>query len=656
MNENNNQNITRTPATPDKQSTSKWKGFLLWLLGLPSVGLLRGLSERSWWTILASLLLFVLMILLLRACDKNQSNQSGLVRQPTPMPIVYPPYVPPVRPMEPIDPGKIGFDKDSIFPIVTDRINVLLEKKAEYTAEDFQTEFKRLYPSNDYTISYYDSVTYRLQLKVPESQRDYIMDNLNSQMPRFTFYLFDETIFSSSALPNDAGFQKGEDWFLKAVRCPEAWDITMGSDSVRVAIVDNGFDLSHPELRDHVVDAYNVIERNNHIYPPHTKDPGRGHGTHVAATAVGSANNQQGVCGVAPNCKLMPVQVATQDGLMPLTYILDGLLYAIYHGADVVNVSLGVVVPQQWQMLSPEEQFALIMMWRTNEERVWDEVFRIAHDRNVTIVLAAGNQSVLSGFDAMKRNDETIIVSAVDRSISRADFSNYGNYSNVPFCYSTVSAPGVDIYSAYPGNSYERMDGTSMAAPIVTGTVALMKSLKKDLTTSEIIDILQNTGIELQDPIGNLIQIDAALKAVQTGNYTRKQPRQNNLPTDDNKMKTHDILDDITNLYGLWKSSESLYNTVGEQVDIYMLFSPKQNQVIIVELENNNAQYKADLRVQIQNNELHITQLGEAISTSSIYYRAYNYTCTTDKDGYLSCHAKQQDGTSVVDFNLIKIK
>jgi hypothetical protein len=94
--------------------------------------------------------------------------------------------------------------------------------------------------------------------------------------------------------------------------------------------------------------------------------------------------------------------------------------------------------------------------------------------------------------------------------LNKAEFSNYGSYS-------TVSAPGVGIYSSVGKDGYQTMDGTSMAAPIVTGAVALMKSINDSITTKQIICILQSTGIETQGNIGKLIQLDKALAVVKSG-------------------------------------------------------------------------------------------------------------------------------------------
>lgn len=247
---------------------------------------------------------------------------------------------------------------------------------------------------------------------------------------------------------------------------------------------------------------YNVLKHSSETFPQKAD-----HGTHVAGTALAIIDNQIGLCGIAPNCSFMPVQVADKNGLMTTTSILDGILYALYQGADVVNVSLGVDFTGLDEF-SEEFQKNLLRNHFKEEERLWNKVSDIAEKHQSVIVVAAGNDNILTGIDAIQRPDNIITVSAVDKDnqlYAKADFSNYGEYS-------TVSAPGVDIFSTVGKNNYEVNSGTSMAAPIVTGAVALMKSVNKDLTTKEIIDILQRTGLPVHGKIGNLIQLDKALQ------------------------------------------------------------------------------------------------------------------------------------------------
>ncbi|MGI6409860.1 MAG: S8 family serine peptidase [Bacteroidales bacterium] len=209
----------------------------------------------------------------------------------------------------------------------------------------------------------------------------------------------------------------------------------------------------------------------------------------------------------------MPIQVANKQGLMTTTSILDGILYALYQGADVINVSLGM---QFTGTLPESEQRNLQNNHFKEEERLWNKVMEISDKHKTIIVVAAGNENMLAGVNPMSRPKNFIVVSAVDKSnreYHKAGFSNYGDYS-------TVSAPGVSIYSTVGNSDYQVMDGTSMAAPIVTGTIALMKSLNDSLTAEQIVCILQGTGKPAEGKVGNLIQIDKALLKVQSGEFT----------------------------------------------------------------------------------------------------------------------------------------
>lgn len=160
----------------------------------------------------------------------------------------------------PIDPGDIIVDPgDSLVTIVKDRLNVLLEKENENTGKEFMTEFKRLYPQDEYAFIYFDTLSYRMQLKVPELKRQYLKDSLNAQMPKFNFLLFDEEVFGLSYSPADPGFKdKQKSWYFDAIKARQAWDTTRGDSSIIVAVVDNGFDLNHPEFRGKIVKPMNI--------------------------------------------------------------------------------------------------------------------------------------------------------------------------------------------------------------------------------------------------------------------------------------------------------------------------------------------------------------------------------------------------------------
>lgn len=498
------------------------------------------MESGFFWTIILGLCLFVVIIAILLGLFGNHDYAHNPIdRQFNPndpfLPYPYDPTDPteggrypdpqrrahPISPLPPgqgggtifpVDPGDFILDpSDSLITIVNNRLNVLLEKENNNTGKDFMIEFKRLYPHDDYAFIYFDTLSYRLQLKIPENKRQYFKDNLNDQMPSFNFLLFDEEVFGLSCYPTDPDFADiAKSWYFKAVNAPEAWNITKGDSAVIVAVVDNGFDLNHPEFKGRIVKPMNIPERNTHIYPIIDSN-GNDHGTHVAATAIGAVDNDAGVSGIAPLCKLMPVQVATSDGTMLSTSIIDGILYAIYNGASVVNVSLGPLVPDWFRILPVASQQNYISRQDQRLSKVWERIYEIADKHGCTIVVAAGNENVLSGFASKARTDRVIVVSATDKNKKKADFSNFGDFPGWPTNYSTVSAPGVDIYNAINRNRYASMQGTSMASPIVAGCVALIKSVNPMLKTKDIIHILKQTGLKNSDPIGPMIQIDKAL-------------------------------------------------------------------------------------------------------------------------------------------------
>lgn len=442
-----------------------------------------------------------------RVGDGGGIYDPGNPYTPVPTPPEYEGILPPQQGVLP--PVK---DKPEIIPgnptIIANRLNILMEND-DKSIMDFAKAFKEKYPDEKFKVVYYDNVVKRMQIEVPKEDREQLKKDIPAQFaPEYNLFIFDEALFESRHIPNDPVFNDAnKSWYFSEINAFEGWDITMGSVKVVVAIVDNGFNLKHPELSSKVVQPYNVWKHSKDVFPLEID-----HGTHVAGTALAIANNGKGISGIAPNCKFMPIQVANDKGLMTTTSVLDGILYALYQGADVVNVSLG----SQFTGLSQypvDTQKYLIQNHFKEEERLWQEIMRIAAKHNATVVVAAGNDNVLAGIDAIQRPELFITVSAVDKNnstLNKANFSNYG-------AYSTISAPGVGIYSTVGANGYETMDGTSMAAPIVTGAVALMKSVNPNIPTKQIICILQTTGQPANGNIGKMLQLDMALKMVQSG-------------------------------------------------------------------------------------------------------------------------------------------
>jgi subtilisin family serine protease len=617
-------------------------------------------KKCSWWKwllyILAALLLGLLLLCLLRQC--SNTGAPVLPNEPGVLP--------------PVDPGDVDYDDDSVSQVVTNRLNILLESD---NIEGFASDFKKAYPGDKYRIIYFDTIVRRLQIQIPKEEKSRIREELPQKLSQYSFVIYDESMFEGGYRPSDPAMNdRVKNWYLEAIKAPKAWDVTLGDPNVIVAIIDDGFDISHPELSKRVYLPYNAMSRDRTLFPlPHLDSNGEmaDHGTHTSGTAVGEANNGAGLTGVAPGCKYMPVQAGDRNGQMSTTSIMDALLYAIYNKADVVNMSLGLSLNEPLVALLPENVQRMMSenMFR-EEERVWNEIYKIAAKYNTVIVQAAGNDNVLTAIDPMKRGNYCIHVSAVGVDLARAKFSNWGERS-------TVSAPGVEIFSSVLNNCYVSMDGTSMAAPIVTGAVALIRSVDKTMSPQNVASLLQKTGIPVSSSrkVGNLIQLDKALAAVSSGsgktppaddcrNIARKidsltkmiailkQQCPQYAPPD--TMKLPEIIEKPTTLNGRWKSTTDLFNMNMERVSLYFDFDNGRGTFSLV--EGNGKTCSAPIRVKISGNTLEIIQDDYAMCADGSGYQKYIFSCRADKNGNAECIATRENNKlDKVKFNLVKI-
>lgn len=451
--------------------------------------------------------------------DNNLRTGGGIYDpfhpyNPVPTPPGYEGILPPYQGVLPPNDGS-----DEIVPgnpdIIANKLNILMENE-DKSILDLAKDFKAKYTEDAYKIVYYDDVVKRMQIEIPKEKRQQLKEEIPEAFaPEYELFVFDEALFEGSSIPSDPGFSDPtKTWYLKTIKAFEGWEITTGDPNITVAIVDNGFNVKHPELAGKVLQPYNVWLHSDKVFPQEID-----HGTHVAGIAIGLADNGEGLCGIAPKCGFMPVQVADDKGRMTITSVLDGIIYALYQGADVINVSLGAQFSDIGQIPESEQQ-DLINNYFKEEERLWREIMRIAANHNSTIVIAAGNDNILAGIDAIQRPELFITVSATDKynhSLDKTSFSNYGQYT-------TISAPGCDIYSSIGRKDYKALSGTSMAAPIVAGTVALMKSLDKGITSKRIIKILRATGLQTRGGIAPLIQLDKALNMVKNGEDVESEP------------------------------------------------------------------------------------------------------------------------------------
>jgi thermitase len=265
-------------------------------------------------------------------------------------------------------------------------------------------------------------------------------------------------------LPNDLLYQEQYQWNFPAVRTEGGWDITKGDEHIVIAVIDTGVDLHHPDLRRRLTDGYNVIENND--FP----DDDNGHGTHVAGIIASETNNKEGVAGITWYNKIMPIKALGAEGYGTSFDVAKGIIWAVDHKADVINLSLGNYQPSS----------------------LLEEAIDYAYDHNVVLIAAAGNENTSQpSFPAAY--PQVLSVAAVDYAGQRAPFSNYGDYID-------VAAPGVQIASTFFNQQYAALSGTSMASPHVTGLAGLLLSVNPHLTNREVMDIIKNTAYDLGIP------------------------------------------------------------------------------------------------------------------------------------------------------------
>lgn len=502
-----------------------YKRFWLWLTGL-----FTGSGCLKWllWALLA-LLIAMLLSWLLRGChgcsrDVNGVGEADRIVTAAGDTIDNNGVVHPID----LDNGRLPdesnivapiHDEDGVLPPIVrepgvppnigNRLFLFLENEND-NIDSFAEDFKKAYPGDQYSIIGFDRDVKSLLIQIPEAEKETIRKTINSKIPNHKFIVFDEEIYELNGhLSTTSAAPPG--WHLNAIKVKEGWKITKGSPSVTVAVIDDGIDASHPIFKDRIVAPYNVYTQNNKL------SVGEGHGTHTAGLAVGSSEFiGQGASGVAPSCKLMPVQVI-DNGMCPLSALVSGVMYAIHKDADVVNISIGPSF-QGLNQLPVEAQDQIARTQFKNVEKLWTRVCKIAVAKKTILVFAAGNDDILSSIPPENRSSVAITVGAVDQKLYPTDFTNYGSCTD-------ISAPGSEIYSSFPTRSFRSCDGTSMSAPIVSGTVALMKSLKKDLTVEQARNVLYRTGQDVYGNMPPMVQVNLALDAVKKGDFSAPKQR-----------------------------------------------------------------------------------------------------------------------------------
>ncbi|MDP9405740.1 MAG: S8 family serine peptidase, partial [Actinomycetota bacterium] len=230
-----------------------------------------------------------------------------------------------------------------------------------------------------------------------------------------------------------------------------------------VAVVDTGVDGTHPDLAGTLVPGFDAATVGGSA----TVDL-HGHGTHVAGIAAAVVDNGVGVAGLGRRAAIMPVRVLDADGLGTSDDVAEGIVWAVDHGADVVNLSLG----------------------GTERSTVIASAVRYAGANDVVVVAAAGNEGDAGNPVTYPAAEPGVVaVAAVDRGDVHPTFSGSGDWVD-------IAAPGVDIVSTVPGG-YASSSGTSMAAPFVAATAALVRARHSQLDAEQVAAHLLATADDI---------------------------------------------------------------------------------------------------------------------------------------------------------------
>lgn len=312
-------------------------------------------------------------------------------------------------------------------------------------------------------------------------------------------------------------------WHLEQIRTEQAWDISAGQGVV-VAVIDSGvayetYDVyvQAPDLANTAfVPGWDFVNNDAHPNDDH------GHGTHVAGTIAQSTNNGIGVAGVAPGASIMPIKVLDENGYGPTSIVADGIRWAVDHGAQVINLSLG----------------------GENSNELLEDAVNYAYNNGVLVVAASGNENRSTvSYPAAYPN--ALAVGAVRYDESRSYYSNYGAALD-------VVAPGGDVTvdqneDQYPDGvlqqticnpeydlectetdptrfGYYFFQGTSMAAPHVAGVAALLIESGVATTPDEIRQALQETAKDKGAPGWDMLYGHGLVQAYDALLYTAATP------------------------------------------------------------------------------------------------------------------------------------
>jgi len=252
------------------------------------------------------------------------------------------------------------------------------------------------------------------------------------------------------------------DWGASHIMAPNAWKSSITGKGIKISVIDTGIEKNHQDLN--IAGGVSFVS-----YTSDFQDD-NGHGTHVAGI-IGAKNNNLGTLGIAPDSSLYAVKALDSEGEGYLSDIIAGIDWSINNRIDIINLSVGSENPSLSLKLAVDR----------------------AYSKGILVVASAGNSGGSMNVDTINypaKYDSVIAVGAVDQSNRIAKFSSTGSSLE-------VVAPGTGINSTYLNNTFAKISGTSMSAPIVSGLLALYKEMYPEMLNHELRVMLQKKVIDL---------------------------------------------------------------------------------------------------------------------------------------------------------------
>lgn len=304
-------------------------------------------------------------------------------------------------------------------------------------------------------------------------------------------FIEEDSIKEGSIIPSDPYYSY--QWAIPAINIPKAWEITKGSNSVCIAVIDSGIYRSHPDL----INA-DIRQGWDYIFNGYCDWDSNGHGTNVTGIIGAETNNYRGIAGVNWDVAIIPLRVLSYDGTGYVSDTIEAIYDAADIGCDVINISLG----------SSSYSYAE------------DLAVSYAISKGSIVVASAGNDGDAS-YTYPASYDGVISVGSIDRNLSVSSFSQRNNKVD-------VTAPGEFVfttsywYKDINYSDYAYVSGTSFSAPYVSGIAALMSAVKPSITAEEFMEKIKLTSTDLGN-VGydnyygyGLINAEKMLKSVAT--------------------------------------------------------------------------------------------------------------------------------------------